>query len=232
MRIAIAEPDAAVADLLVFVAQRRGHQPVCVTNAGRLFERLPFTPSVAIIALNRLDDRELATIAQLHKAFPEVTLLVTSEETRNPLPMAALRAGAHDVVRTPYNPHEVIVRAEAWHANRSATAGRDDQLQIEDLDLDLGFYSATKNGHPLLLTKLELRLLYALCEHYPRLAPIDRLLAFGWEASGDPEPTLLKTHISHLRRKLREAGGVPFEITSRQTLGYTLAVGGEAAQAG
>lgn len=225
MRIAIAEPDPAIADLLAFVAQRRGHQTVCLSSIDRMFEHLPFQPMVSVVSFAEIDDTAVEQIQKLRERFEQMTLFVTTEGVRDPAPSLALRAGAHDIIAIPYNPSEVILRAETWLANRKASGTADDRISLHDLVIDLGDYAATKNGSPLVLTKLELRLLYCLAQHQPHLVTAERLLSFGWEPTDDPDSALIKTHISHIRKKLREAGGVPFEIRSRQGLGYFLTVG-------
>lgn len=225
MRIAIAEPDPAIADLLAFVAQRRGHQTVCLSSIDRMFEHLPFQPMVSVVSFAEIDATAVEQIQKLRERFEQMTLFVTTEGVRDPASSMALRAGAHDIIAIPYNPSEVILRAETWLANRRTSGSADDRISLNDLVIDLGDYAATKNGMPLVLTKLELRLLYCLAQHQPHLVTAERLLSFGWEPTDDPDSALIKTHISHIRKKLREAGGVPFEIRSRQGLGYFLTVG-------
>lgn len=224
MRIAIAEGDPAAADLLVFVAQRRGHQAVCVSHPGRLLDRLPFQPTVTIISLPEIDDLGVEAVARLHESEPSLPIIVVTERPGANGALRVLRAGARDVVASPYNPHEVLARAENWVEAHSAVNVATQGVRVGDLEIDLEAYSATKHGRELTLTRLERRLLYCLADHHPNLATIDRLLTFGWEALEDPDAGLLKTHISHIRRKLREAGGTPFEIVSHQTVGYSLRV--------
>ena len=223
MRIAIAESEPAAADLLMFVAQRRGHQPIAVSSIARLFERLPFEPSVAIVSVPNLDAEAIQDIVRLHRHLPDAALLVIAERTDGAEPIAALKAGADDFLRSPYNPFEVILRAEA-RASASATTASTGGVRLADLEIDLDAYAATKNGQALSLTKLERRLLYCLCQHHPSVATIDRLLAFGWDSLDEPDAGLLKTHISHIRKKLGDAGGPSLEIVSHQTVGYSLRV--------
>lgn len=222
MRVAISEPDSAVADLLAFAAQRRGHQAVCVSPGEKLFDRLPFEPSVIVAGLDGPRETGVRFVGRVRERFPDAALYVTVEKPREPLPTLFLTAGASDVIRSPYNPHELILRAESWLASRGSAAASTESLKLADLEIALDRHTAHKNGNLLVLTKLELRLLYCLCEHFPHLAPLERLLTFGWDTLGDPDAALIKTHISHIRKKLREAGGEPFEITSRQTVGYVL----------
>jgi two-component system response regulator MtrA len=222
VRVAIADPDPAAADLLMFVAQRRGHQAVCVSGPRRLLDRLPFTPAVLVVSFVDLDADSLALVASLRAEFAgQVIILLTERSTTLP-PLAALKAGANDVVLAPWNPFEVILRGETWLANRVRDTGSTSGIRLADLEVDLDLFTATKNGRPLTLTRLERRLLFCLCQHHPNVATIDRLLAFGWDALDEPDAGLLKTHVSHVRRKLKEAGGVPFAIVSHQTVGYSL----------
>jgi DNA-binding response OmpR family regulator len=222
LRIAIAEPDPTAADLLVFVAQRRGHQSAAVPEPKRLLERLPFDPAAVIASLGALSAEAVALVAQIRERFPEAVIMVLADRSTELPALSALKAGANDVLRGRFDPHELLFRTELWAAARARPAARAGGIRIGDLEIDLDVYAATKNGRPLTLTKLERRLLYCLCQHYPNIAPIDRLLVFGWESTDDPDNALLKTHISHIRRKLRDAGGVPFEIVSQQTIGYAI----------
>lgn len=223
MHIAIADRDAAAADLLAFVAGRRGHRAAIVDRAEGLLSGLPFAPAVIVLAIDEFDARELGIIRSLREDEPGPVVIVTTARKGGTGPGEAMKAGAHDVIREPYDPNEVVLRAERWVQNRAQGAPSTTTVSFADLSVDLDRYRATKNGRELTLTKLELRLLYCLCEHQPHIASLERLLSFGWDDSEEPDPSLLKTHMSHLRSKLRQAGGAGLEIRSRQMIGYAIA---------
>jgi DNA-binding response OmpR family regulator len=222
VKLVIIDPQPASADVLAFVAQRRGHQAVVVPAVGRLDERLPFPPEAAIVSALAADAAAVRDIAAFRRRFPEAHVVLLCERPGHDGALEALRAGADDVVKAPCHPIELYQRIERQAAARARTSRRTGGRQFADLEVDLDAHTATKSGHDLLLTKLERRLLFCLVEHHPNVATLDRLLSFGWDALDEPEAGLLKTHISHIRRKLRLAGGAPIEIVSHQTVGYSI----------
>lgn len=224
MHIAIIEQDELLAHILSFVARRRGHKTFVARTPEELPERLPFTPAASIVAVDEISEESLARVQPLRERYPDCLMLLTTEYAQDPLPLAALKAGFRDVIRKPLHPHEVIMRAELYAESLGGAVAVSDSISVGDLEVDLGHYTATKNHAELRLTKLELRLLFCLVEHHGRVSPTDRLLSFGWESLEVPDASLLKTHISHLRKKLRDAGGDDIEIRARHSLGYTLRI--------
>jgi DNA-binding response OmpR family regulator len=223
MKLAIIDSDATAADVMSFVAQRRGHQAIVVPGAGKLEERLPFQPVATVLSVTAIDEPAQRDIAALRRRFPESYLVVLCERPGHDGALEALRSGADDVVRLPVHPIELFQRIERQATPRSgrpvALAGG---RRFADLEIDLDAHTASKAGTAMVLTKLERRLLFCLVEHHPNVATLDRLLTFGWESVDEPEAGLLKTHISHIRRKLKDAGGDPIEIVSHQTVGYSI----------
>ena len=231
MNFAIFEPDELAAGILTFIARRRGHKAIWLPGADRLSERLPFEPSASIVALDELRAESIEQVRPLREQYPDVPILLTVQRIDNSIPLIALDAGVSDVIRKPYHPHQLIARAELHALSRGGMLeAQSDVLRLADLEVDLGRYMGLKNGVDLPLTRLELRLLYCLAEHHPYVAPSERLLSFGWDAAELPDGRLLKTHISHIRKKLRSAGGVPFDVGSRHSLGYTLSFSEPAAR--
>jgi DNA-binding response OmpR family regulator len=179
---------------------------------------------VLVLSFVRVDEEALGLVQRAKERYENGTIIVTCERPKEAAIAMAMRAGAHDFVQIPYSPMSLVMKAEAWQANRRTPGAAEDRLALADLSIDLADYAALKNGIPLVMTRLELRLLYCLSQQQPHLVTSDKLLAFGWEPTDDPDVALIKTHISHIRKKLRDAGGVPFDIRSRQGLGYYLTV--------
>jgi DNA-binding response OmpR family regulator len=222
LKIAIVDSDRIQAEATAFSAARRGHQAVCLTTLDDLETSLPFSPHIVIVNVAATREDQGNWVSGVLAAFPEADVIATVEKPEDSLPARLFKDGVRDVIRLPYNPAEVILSAEATQARRPGPPAN--VAAVADLEVAVDDHRATKNGADLDLTNLELRLLFCLCEHYPNVTPIDRLLTFGWQSLDEPSPGLLKTHISHIRRKLDLCGGVVLSIKSRQSVGYLLSV--------
>lgn len=213
------ETDALFAHLLVTVARRRGHTARQVAHLDHIRSAFPSEPEAVIVGAARLDGALLDDVARLRARQPESFILLVAEDASAGATISALERGASEVLRKPVLPRELVIRIERGRSTVEGS-GHAGVARVADLAVDLDRVHASKAGVELSLTRAEFRLLYCLVQHYGRIAPTERLMTFG----GDEEmaASSLKTHISHLRQKLREAGGVPMVISARQLLGYVL----------
>jgi DNA-binding response OmpR family regulator len=223
MQLLVIDQDDVAARVLGAAARRRGHKTFYASDTLSVPSTLPFEPSACVCGVDVEDPSVLERLQPLTERYPKLLMVLTPESVREPMPLQALRAGVCDIVRKPYNPFELIERIERIAASRGVRADAEEQ-RAGDVIVDLAHYGASKNGVDLGLTKLELRLLYCLMAHRNRLTPTEKLLTFGWEGDDPPDPSLLKTHVSHLRTKLGRAGGPVIEIRSKHSLGYTLSL--------
>lgn len=222
MQILIVDRDEVAARVLAFAARRQGHTPSVVLGVDSLPPRSPLRPTACVLALREGDAHPLEAVQQLQARHPSSCVLVTLGRAQDALTLPLLSLGVQDVMRSPFDPREVIARLELRARAQAPGASERDVASVGDLVVDLGGYVARKNDTILRLTKLELRLLFALAIRKNSVTPTDRLLSFGWDTTDPPASTLLKTHISHLRVKLAHAGGAPIRIEPRHSLGYAL----------
>ncbi len=77
------------------------------------------------------------------------------------------------------------------------------------------------------LTPTEFRIFRDLAANEGATVSVSRLLEVGWPDKGERGATCigaLKTHVAHLRRKLREIGGQPRRINAINGQGYVLSL--------
>jgi DNA-binding response OmpR family regulator len=97
------------------------------------------------------------------------------------------------------------------------------ELRAGALRLDLDELLAEHAGVQARLTPLEGRILHILLANAGRVVPHARMVEFAW-GLGEGDGDLLKSHITHLRQKLRLPRSGPGSIQARLGVGYCLVV--------
>jgi DNA-binding response OmpR family regulator len=115
-----------------------------------------------------------------------------------------------------YNPN--LQDALDQHTTTPPTAKVDDRfLQVRELMIDQHRLVAMYQGKLLELTPTEFEILYCLAQGQGRVVTFEEIVfrLQGIRAERDEARTMLSTHLSNLRAKLREAGCEEYLVNSR-----------------
>ncbi|MBA4795776.1 MAG: response regulator transcription factor [Rhizobiales bacterium] len=223
--VLIAEDDAEIAGILEAYFTREGFRTVHARDgqvALDLHRSLKPDIVLADITMPRVDGFELLAEIQRRGRTPVIMITALDEDVDR---LQGLRIGADDYVVKPFNPIEVVARANAV-LRRAGLAQAGAMIRAGNLTIDLDSYQAMieKDGvkTALSLTLTEFRLLSHLArtptKAFSRSELVDACLP-----GSDALDRTIDSHLSKLRKKLEQAGGEDMLISVRG-IGYRLAV--------
>lgn len=174
------------------------------------------TPDLAIAELQNGDPA--ATIALLRRRSAVPVLLLIPAESPSAVAIAALHAGADDVMEHPVDAQELLLRAQAILGRRESA--RHDR--VRDVVIDEAGHLAWRGDHLLTLTPTEFHLLLVLARNVDVVVSKKQLLAEVW-GFDDFDVNVVEVHVSALRRKLEAFG--PRIVDTVRSHGYVIRAG-------
>jgi two-component system OmpR family response regulator len=133
-----------------------------------------------------------------------------------------LDAGADDYLVKPFAFAELLARINAL-SRRPPLSDAPVLLRAGDLELDLLKRAVSRAGQPIDLQPREFQLLEFLLRNADRVVTRTMLLEAVWDFHFDPRTNIVETHMSRLRAKLAQGGGVELIHTVRGA-GYILRI--------
>lgn len=131
-----------------------------------------------------------------------------------------LEAGGDDYLVKPFAFAELLARVNAL-ARRPPLSDEPTMLRAGDLEIDLLRRTVVRSGKVIELQPREFQLLAHLMRNVDRVVTRTMLLEAVWDFHFDPKTNIVETHISRLRSKLAQHGGVGLIHTVRGA-GYML----------
>ncbi len=137
--------------------------------------------------------------------------------------VSLLLSGAADYITKPFHPRELLARITIRLRESSALAG--EALAFGPLQLEPDARSVSVEGREARLTRTEYAILKLLMHNPDQVVTKSRLLDEIAQDTPDCTESSLKTHMSNLRRKLRDAGagdciqsvwGIGFKMRTEQ----------------
>ncbi len=147
-------------------------------------------------------------------------ILVLSVRNADEDKIAALDLGADDYLTKPFSTGELLARIRALLRRTSSADTSVGEVSAGDLTVDFARRTVVVRGEQVRLTRTEFDILALLVRNRGRVVTSRMLLENVWGPEYVGDTQTLRVHVSHLRRKIEEPGGVPRHILTEPGVGF------------
>jgi len=199
-----------------------GYQGFEVTVAGSLaeaehvFAASPF--DLVLLDVNLPDGDSFAFCHKIRLANPEIPIVMLTARTDEQSAIHGMSEGADDYVRKPFGVEELTLRMKKL---LSRVQKNPKELQFGGLKLDLLSRRAWSGTYEIPFGKKEFEIVSALVKKNGNVVTREEILQLFGDASEVFDRTI-DSHLSHIRRKFREAKSLQLAIVPVYGVGYRL----------
>ncbi|MGE0600093.1 MAG: response regulator transcription factor [Dehalococcoidia bacterium] len=225
MLVLIVEDDEDYAEIIAHTLKRDGHETVrvdTIKGAVRFAENK--IPDLAVLDVMLPDGTGLELCTALRHTIPELPVLFLSSLDRTADVIAGLNAGADDYLTKPFHPGELVARSRALLRRSSKGLPLTtpvERIGSDGIEIDVTNQVATFNGTDMNCTNIEVDILAQLVRYPGQALSHAFLTEKVWGYKNVSDATLLKGHVSSIRKKLRDAGGNEDVIRTVHGVGYS-----------
>jgi DNA-binding response OmpR family regulator len=223
VKVLLVDDDADLVDLMCYALRREGYTVLTALDGEHALQRWEAErPDIVLLDGNlpKVDGFEVCR--RIHHASETPVIMLTARDEEADV-LRGLQLGADDYVTKPFSAKVLAARMRTVLKRLKKGGHPQARIEVADLVLDLQSHEATKAGTPVQLTPLEFRILSLLALNAGRVIPYARLVEHAWGYYDEGTSALLKTHVSHLRKKLALPATGPGSVKAVLGVGYSLA---------
>jgi DNA-binding response OmpR family regulator len=224
IRVLLADDDKDFLDVTAYGLRRAGFAVSTVSNGEEALDSMDAEePDIALLDVDMPFLAGIQACQRIRDSSQMPVVLMSGNRHESEI-VKGFAAGADDYLVKPFSVQHLVMRLRAI-LRRTRTRGVDvtpHHLAMGPLTIDLDAFEVTVEDKPVRLTRLEFQLFYGLAANVGRVVSTSRLIDFGWGMDGEGDVSLLKTHFSHIRRKIREVSDLPLTIRAMPGAGYRL----------
>lgn len=203
-KILIVEDEAPIREMLAFIVEKNGYQPLEAANFKEA-QAFLIDPYPVLILLDWMlpDTNGIQIAKQLKRSeytkdIPIIMLTARGEEEDK---VKGLEVGADDYMTKPFSPKELMARIKAVLRRVSPTAV-EDKIEINGLTLDPVSHRVAIDGNQINLGPTEFKLLHFFMTHTDRVYSREQLLDNVWGTNVYVEDRTVDVQIRRLRKAL------------------------------
>jgi two-component system, OmpR family, KDP operon response regulator KdpE len=221
MKILVVDDEPQIRRALSLNLGARGHE-VFEAATGERALTLAATehPDVVLLDLGLpgMDGQLVIEALRGWTTTPIIVLTVRDDERSK---VRALDSGADDYVTKPFGMAELLARIRAVARRAPDAAGDSPDVVTDAFRLDLVARRAyLADDAEIRLTPTEWGMVEHLVRHPGRLITYRQMVTAVWGPTYDPDPNLLRVHMTHIRRKLEADPARPRHFITDVGMGY------------
>lgn len=210
MRILIVEDEVTLNRTIAEGLQEFGYQ----TDSSENFKDAEYLISVRnydlVLTDWMLPDGDgLDLISMIKQKSPRAAIIVLSAKDDKESEIKALKAGADDYIRKPFDFDVLVARIEA-----KLRFGGSNVIQIDDLIIDPDEEKITYKGQDIELKGKPFEVLTHLARHSDQIVSKEQLLDAIWEEPELVTPNVIEVAINQIRQKMDK----PLDISTIETV--------------
>ena len=221
IKILLVEDDPDILDLTAYVLRRERFVVTEASDGAQALRRWKIDrPDLVVmdLGLPSLDGFEL--LRRIREEDQTPVLVITGRKDAHDV-LRCFNLGTDDFVPKPFEHRELIARVRAIlrRVQTPHAETPEPTVQVDGLTLDPVGYEVSWRNQSVRLTPTEFRILYLLVTNAGHVVPASRIYTYVWGSEG-ADANALRSHMSHLRRKLEIDGASPGTISSIPAVGY------------
>jgi DNA-binding response OmpR family regulator len=218
--VLLVEDDPMIAKTLAMSLRYRGFELTVASTLQQAEEELAARRfALLLLDVGLPDGSGIELCRRVRERDAALPILMLTARTEEATAVQSLAGGADDYVRKPYGLQELTARMQRL-VERAALRPARQTLAFGPVAIDPQKHEAQAQGQPLKLGKREFALLKLLVAAGGDVVTRERMLD-ALDCDADIYDRTLDSHLSHLRRKLKDAGA-GLRIAAVYGVGYRL----------
>lgn len=220
MRVLLVEDDSRIAH---FVAKGLREQAYAVDVAASgedaLYQVAVNTYDVVVLDVMIPEPDGFAVCKELRQTGHRMPVLMLTARDAVEDRIEGLDCGADDYLTKPFEFRELLARLRALL--RRPNALQPLRLSVDDLVVDTGGQTVSRNGRAIPMTTKEYALVEFLARNAGRVVGRAEIAEHVWDEEFDPFSNLIEVYVNRVRRKIDPKGAKPL-LHTRRGAGYVL----------